>query len=293
MVRAAPAALVLVATLALGGCAGWFFQPRAAHVRTPADFALRYEDVYLEASDGVRTHAWLVRPDVEPVGRVLFLHGNAQNVSNHLPGALWWVAEGHEVLALDYRGYGLSDGEPDVDGALLDVAAALRFLAARGANDALPTHVFGQSLGASLATLALAAYPAAGADVDALVLEAGFAGFARIGAEAASRAWLTWPLQWLPRLTLAHLPDPVDAIDEVGVPVVVVHSVDDRIVGVEHGRDLYAAARPPKRFVEARGRHIAAAADPAVRAAVLEFVRGASALQGPRTTSGTGSGGGS
>ena len=258
-----------------------FFQPWPGHVATPADAGLAHEDVELVAADGVRLHAWLVHPDVEPVGRVLFLHGNAQNVSYHLPAALWWVAEGYEVLALDYRGYGRSAGSPTIDGALLDVDAALGFVETRGAADGLPSHVFGQSLGASLAILALAADPRAAGRVDALVVEAGFARFGRVAAEIASRVAFTWPLQWLPRLTLAALDDPVDAIGAVGVPTVVVHSADDRIVAIDHGRELFAAARPPKRFVEAGGPHIGAAADPAVRAAVLEFVREASALQVP------------
>ena len=235
----------------------------------------------LRADDGVRLHAWLVRPQGPPVGRVLFLHGNAQNVSHHLPAALWWVAAGHELLALDYRGYGRSGGAPSIDGALLDVRAAARFLARRGARDVLPIRVFGQSLGASLAALALARDAEARAGVDALVLEAGFADFARVGAELAARAWLTWPLAWLPRLTLAHLPAPVDAIGEVGVPVVIVHSRDDRIVAPRHGRELFDAAADPKRFVEAGGPHIAAVADPAVREAVLEFVRGVGAAASP------------
>ena len=227
----------------------------------------------LRADDGVRLHAWLVRPQGPPVGRVLFLHGNAQNVSHHLPAALWWVAAGHELLALDYRGYGRSGGAPSIDGALLDVRAAARFLARRGARDVLPIRVFGQSLGASLAALALARDAEARAGVDALVLEAGFADFARVGGEFAARSALTWPLQWIPRLTLAHLADPVDAIGALALPTVVVHSPEDRIVGIHHGRELFRTAPGPKRFVEASGPHIGAMADPAVREAVLGFVR--------------------
>ena len=237
----------------------------------------------------MRVHAWLVRPEGPPVGRVLFLHGNAQNVSYHLPAALWWVAAGHEVLALDYRGYGRSEGSAGLDGALLDVDAALRFVERRAERDALPTHVFGQSLGASLAVLALASRVREGgapADVDALVIEAGFTRFGRIAAEVAARSPPLWPLQWVPRLTLAGLADPVDAIDEVGVPVLVVHSVDDAIIEVAHGRELFAAARPPRRFVEASGPHIHAVADPAVRAAALEFVRDVGASRPPAAAGG-------
>ena len=242
-------------------------------MRTPAELGFDYEDVALRAADGTALHAWLVRPEGEPVGRVLFLHGNAQNVSHHLPAALWWVAEGHELLALDYRGYGRSAGEPSVDGAVADVLAGVELLAGRGAGDALPLYVFGQSLGASLAALALGGDAGARETVDALVLEAGFADFARVGGEFAAGNAITWPFQWIPRLTLAHLADPVDAIAAVDLPIVVVHSPEDRIVGIHHGRELLAAASGPKRFVEASGPHIAAMADPAVREAVLGFVR--------------------
>ena len=270
--RAAALALALASPLALVGCAGWFFQPVERHVRTPAAFALDYEDVALRSADGTPLHAWLVYPETEPVGRVLFLHGNAQNVSHHLPGALWWVAEGHELVALDYRGYGRSGGVPGVDGAVADVAAGVGFLARRSAADGLPAIVFGQSLGASLATLALGADAGARAGVDALVLEAGFAGFGRVAGDVAAGHPLTWALQWVPRLTLARLDDPVDAIAEVDLPVAIVHSVDDRIVGIDHARSLFEAAPGPKRLIETTGRHIAAAADPAVREAVLGFV---------------------
>lgn len=248
--------------------------------------------MWLDTPDGVRLHAWLVEPPVPVVGRTLFLHGNAQNISHHLPLALWWLAAGYEVLALDYRGYGLSGGSPSIDGTLVDVRTAERWLAAHPVDDVrgdaardaagvaigdagtdpLPLVVFAQSLGASLATLWLADDPEARARVDALVLEAGFASFSDIAGDVASRFWLTWPLQWLPRLILAPLPDPVDAIGRVGVPVVVVQSDDDGIVDASNGRALYAAARAPKRYVAARGPHIRAAADPAVREAVLDFV---------------------
>ena len=247
-----------------------------------------YRDVSLVAADGAPLHAWLVLPKGEPVGRMLFLHGNAQNVSHHLPSALWWAAAGHEVLALDYRGYGRSGGVPSLDGALLDVAAAGRWLAARDAaavdagGEDLPLGAFGQSLGASLAVLWLAGDAAARDVVDALVIESGFAGFGHVAGDIAGGLWFTWPFQWIPRLTLAGVTDPVDVVDRIGVPLMVVHSADDTIVGIDHGRTLFDAARPPKRFVEARGPHIAAAAEPAVRDAALGFVAGAAREEVPR-----------
>ncbi len=91
--------------------------------------------------------------------------------------------------------------------------------------------------------------------------------------DVAARFWLTWPLQWLPRLTLGSLTDPVDLIGRIDVPVLVVHSVDDGIVRASHGDALHAAAGAPKRYVRASGPHIRATFDPAVRTAVLDFVR--------------------
>ena len=43
---------------------------------------------------------------LQPKGTVLFLHGNAQNISAHIAAVHWLPKAGYNLLLLDYRGYG-------------------------------------------------------------------------------------------------------------------------------------------------------------------------------------------
>ncbi len=51
----------------------------------PQQYGLRHEDVFIDAADGSRLHGWWLPARGPAPGSVLHLHGNAANVSNHLP----------------------------------------------------------------------------------------------------------------------------------------------------------------------------------------------------------------
>ena len=90
---------------------------------SPDDIGLEYEDVWLEASDGVKTLGWLV-----PGGSartVLYFHGNAGNISHRLYTIQQLHELGLSVFIVDYRGYGQSEGKP-LDGQAFP--ATIRFL---------------------------------------------------------------------------------------------------------------------------------------------------------------------
>src|SRR5690554_1649079 len=82
-----------------------YFPTRAHDGGTPAALGLPYEDVTLTASDGVRLHAWYV-PAPGARTTVLFLHGNAGNISHRLDKLAVFSGLDAAVLLLDYRGYG-------------------------------------------------------------------------------------------------------------------------------------------------------------------------------------------
>ena len=106
------------------------------------------EEVVLDTADGERVIVWHVPP--RP-GRPVFLyfHGNG--------GSLRWrderfralIADGSGLVALSYRGYGGSSGQPTETGLIEDAAAAYAFAAARYPAERIV--LWGESLGSALA----------------------------------------------------------------------------------------------------------------------------------------------
>jgi len=148
--RVASALFLLFVTFFAAGCTQTFFQPQRALIATPERAGLRYETVTLRAADGVELFTWFLPARGTPQATVLFLHGNAENISTHFMNVAWMPAEGFNVLALEYRGYGSSGGTPSLAGVQLDIDAALEALLERPEVDRRRIVLFGQSLGAAL-----------------------------------------------------------------------------------------------------------------------------------------------
>jgi alpha-beta hydrolase superfamily lysophospholipase len=152
-------ALAVLPALLLAGCTGLIFQPLTDHLLTPDRIGLAWRDVAFTTADGVRLHGWFLPASAPRQGSVLFLHGNAENISTHIASVAWLPDAGFDVLLFDYRGYGRSAGRPSLDGLQRDFDAALGTLLAMPEVDPQRVVVFGQSLGGALAITALASSP--------------------------------------------------------------------------------------------------------------------------------------
>ena len=104
--------------------------PRARPAVHPGKANLQYRDVTLTTADGVKLHAWWLpaKAGVPLKGTVLHLHGNGGNLAWHLGGSWWLPEQGYQVLLLDYRGYGLSEGKPSLPAIYQDIDAAFGWI---------------------------------------------------------------------------------------------------------------------------------------------------------------------
>jgi hypothetical protein len=253
--------LLIVVTLALSlaGCSNVFFFPYHAHVQTPEQLGLKYEDVYFNTGDGTRLHGWYLPAPGRALGTILFLHGNAENVSTHIMSVRWLPERGFNVFLLDYRGYGASAGKPTLAGVQDDVESALKMLIARPGVDAGRIVVFGQSLGGAIAVHRVA-HTAYRENIRALVVESAFSGYRRITREKLGDFWLTWPLQYPLSWTVSDKYSPSAAVADISpIPLLVIHGDRDPIVPAHHGQRLFELAREPKQlWIVPDGGHIQA-----------------------------------
>ncbi|TAN46387.1 MAG: alpha/beta fold hydrolase, partial [Rhodospirillales bacterium] len=132
---------------------GLLYHPDRSSPLSPGLLGLKgMEEVWLKTSDGIRLNAWYAKPAEGRKGMVLYLHGNAGNLGGLAGKLAPYLEAGYGVLALDWRGYGNSEGSPTEDGLYADGRAALAYLAGLGVpSDRVVLH--GESLGSGVATL--------------------------------------------------------------------------------------------------------------------------------------------
>src|SRR5258705_11177374 len=196
------------------------------------------EENVLTTADGEKVIIWHVPArSGHPV--ILYFHGNGDFLAGFFGRFRDIIADGTGVIALSYRGYAGSSGQPSEHGLLQDAAAAYAFTTARYSADRIV--VWGFSLGTGVA-VALASEQRIGR----LILEAPYTSITDV---AASAYWFA-PVRLLMRDQFRS-----DAqIARVKVPLLVMHGALDPAIPVVFGERLFALANEPKRFVRlARG----------------------------------------
>lgn len=228
------AGILIIAAALMGRLTGIvesiaFFAPSRARFLTPQAI----EDLDIPGPGGATLHAWVIRaePGTTPSGTILFCHGNAGALPDHLAFVERFPELGFDVIMFDYRGYGRSTPLRRLtrDSLLADTAAALRF--ARASAGETPLLVLGHSMGAAMAANALAD-DASG--VAALALVAPFASFPRVASDFAG------PLGWLLIPTGRSVERAVERIP--GLPIMIVHGRRDTVVRPYHGIRVHEAA---------------------------------------------------
>jgi len=256
-----------VAVLAVVGCAAIQTKERELTFRVVPGTASWYSglpdgvqemDLPIAVDGGMqRIHAWWwpAGPDAPDAPSVLYLHGSRWN----LTGQLFRIEQLHEfgfsVLAIDYRGFGQSDGDlPSEKTVYEDARVAWQKLAELQPDPAL-RFIYGHSLGSAVAVeLAAELSDAAKASgepvpVRGLVIESSFTSLADIAKELT--------VSWLPvQLLLTQNFDSVHKIARVHIPVLIAHGGADRFVPSRFSQELYEAAHEPKKLlVVANGTH--------------------------------------
>ncbi len=263
--------LIALLLLLVAGCTNQFFIPMQQLVRTPADIGLTYNNIDFESSDGTSLHGWWLPANGKAKATILFLHGNAENISTHIGSVYWLPAAGYNVFLFDYRGYGKSEGKADIDGIMSDAEAALSTAVNLAGNK--PIIVYGQSIGAAIAIYAVA-HSSNRSNIKSVIIESSFSSYRDIAREKLAEHWLTWPLQYPLSWTISDRYKPLTAIKKIApIPLLLVYSNEDKIIPINHGQQLYDAAMQPKRFWQIKnGQHIAIFSRPEQQQRLINYI---------------------
>ena len=202
------------------------FYPEQGQARDPSSLGLQFEEVWPEASDGIRTQAWWM-PVENPSAVALFFHGNAGTMSNRLELAPLLQRLGLTVFFCEYRGYGASDGKPSESGFFADARAALALARQRTSPD-IPIIVVGRSLGG-----AVAAELGGDPGVAGVVLESTFTGLP----EMAGRTGIPFA-----SALVAYRFASLEKVKRLQIPILITHGSRDEIVPFVMGEQLRDAA---------------------------------------------------
>jgi len=223
---------------------------------------LGVEDVWLHTSDGVKLHFWWIAPKNAEFTFLCF-HGNAANIANREDIYRFLADLPVNVLAVEYRGYGKSEGSPTEAGLYLDAQAAYDHLVRERGIPPQKIVVFGVSLGT-----AVAADLVSQREVGGLVLEAPFP-----SAKAVARR--VYP--FLPGLgsVVRSKFDTAAKLKNIHVPVLVAHCSSDPVISFPLGEEVFRAANEPKTFLRINGvchEEATLVAPGQYRAGLLEFL---------------------
>jgi hypothetical protein len=222
----------------------FLFFPERTFRGTPEHVDLEYEDIFPVTSDDVKLHGWHIPVDSEDTSDTVWLifHGNGGNIGVRLD-QYEEINYRYEapIIAIDYRGYGRSEGEPSEQGMYIDAMAA--FEMTQQLHPGKKIVVFGRSLGGPVAAqLASMISPAA------LILEASISSLAAVMRERAP--WIQYsPLRFIIRSKF----ETTKYVSGGNVPTLILHGDSDRTVSPENAHRIFDAASNPRQLHIVKG----------------------------------------
>ncbi len=187
------------------------------------EFQGSFKEFNLTTSEGHQLNAVYFNTPHPRQGAVLYFHGNAGNLQRWGQYHHDLTRRGYDVLMIDYRGYGKSEGEPSTEAFYRDGRMAYEWLKKKFSPQVIT--IYGRSLGSSVASQL-----ASKVEARQLILETPFDNIRHSLELTIPTLWLPWPLRY-PFANDRYLAD-------VKYPVHIFHGTQDRIVSYQSAQGL-------------------------------------------------------
>jgi len=190
--------------------------------------------ISIPSRDGESIAAYYLPPAAGmPV--LLWSHGNAEDLGSLAYHLNDFHQLGFGIMAYDYPGYGFSTGEPSEEGCYAAISAAYDHLTAELGHSGERIILTGQSVGTGPTCYLATVEEHAG-----VILIAPFT--------SAFRTLTRVPLFPNDRF------ENIKRIGEMEQPLLIIHGVDDRVIGPQHGKKIYElSAATEKRLLSVEG----------------------------------------
>lgn len=206
-------------------------------VLQPSNYKLPYESIKINNKDGLKIHMFLVKQPFNSkyIPTMIFFHGNAGNMGQRLSNVSGFYHKLNvNVLMVEYRGYGLSEGTPSERGLYIDAQCAIDYILERTDVDTSRIILFGRSLGGAVA-IDLASRLEYRNKIWALVVENTFTSIPDM-----AQIILKWRcLNWLPQFCHKNKYMSLNKIAHVISPTLVICGSNDALVPPSMARELY------------------------------------------------------
>ena len=164
---------------------------------------------------------------------ILYFPDNTGNVSLHTSRIELLCTEGFSVLALDYRGFGQSEGTPSEDGLYEDALSAYQYLLNKHNVTSESIILLGRSLGGAIAIELATHVP-----VKALIVESSFSSLTELQKDRMPfiPIWLVLPKRY----------NSLEKIGDIDAPILFLHGDRDSSIPLKHSQILFEAASMSK-----------------------------------------------
>ena len=196
--------------------------------------ALTIEKVKIKTKDNIELLSWYHNKDIKKYKTILFLHGNAGTLENRIHKINHFKDIKINLLIISWRGFSNNLGKPNETGLYEDARSAIEWLRSKGIKDS-DIILYGESLGTGVASEVAQHKNFAG-----IILESPFTSMIEIGKEK----YPFLPVKFLLKDTY----ESNKKIQNIKIPILVMHGKVDNIVPFHMGKKIYEIANKPKYY---------------------------------------------
>ena len=192
------------------------------------------EKIKITTKDKIDLMAWFYNRNLEKFKTILFFHGNAGSLENRTYKLNHFKDLNVNFLIIAWRGFSGNKGKPNEMGLYEDAESAIKWLKMKGVNEK-NIILYGESLGTGVAVQVAQNKNYAG-----VILESPFTSMVNMG----KKHYPFFPVS----LLLKDKFESYKKINNISVPVLIMHGKVDKIVPYDMGKKMYELANEPKFF---------------------------------------------